>query len=159
MLKNFLRNRLLISLLIISFFIKLFSLFPAWVEKYYSFELYPVVSKILRALFGWIPFSIGDILYLAAFLFIVLKAWKFIRLLAKQKLKEHLSWILFKKYLKLFLWMYILFHFFLGIELQPPGNCPSICIQKTTLLSRRFVCARICSSTTVVGLCSTDRFC
>ena len=38
--------------------------FPGFVEKYYSLGMYPVLSKISRYLFGWIPFSVGDIFYL-----------------------------------------------------------------------------------------------
>ena len=42
---------------------------PDFIEKYYSNGLYPLISKFFRLLFGWIPFSFGDILY---FLLIVL---------------------------------------------------------------------------------------
>lgn len=35
------------------------------VEKYYSTGLYPFISKMFRLLFGWVPFSIGDLVYLA----------------------------------------------------------------------------------------------
>ncbi|HTM91322.1 MAG TPA: DUF3810 domain-containing protein [Flavisolibacter sp.] len=90
-------------------------------EKYYTFGFYPVVSKILRAILGWIPFSFGDLLYLAAFILFVLKAWKFIRLLAKRQVKEYLSWILFRKYLKLVLWIYIVFNLFWGLNYDRQG--------------------------------------
>ena len=33
------------------------------VEQYYSTGIYPVISKFFRFLFGWVPFSIGDIIY------------------------------------------------------------------------------------------------
>ena len=38
--------------------------FPNFIETYYSTGLYPVLSKVSRTLFGWIPFSVGDIFYL-----------------------------------------------------------------------------------------------
>lgn len=38
--------------------------FPQFVETYYSLGIYPVISKISRILFGWIPFSMGDIFYI-----------------------------------------------------------------------------------------------
>ena len=38
--------------------------FPQFVEDYYSQGLYPVLSKIGRYVFGWIPFSVGDLFYL-----------------------------------------------------------------------------------------------
>jgi len=121
MFKSILRDRLLVSLLAVSILIKIFSLSPAWVEKYYTFGFYPVVSKALRTFLGWIPFSVGDLLYFFAFGWFVLKAWKFIRLLATRQVKEYLSWILFKKYLRLVLWIYIVFNVFWGLNYDRQG--------------------------------------
>ena len=45
--------------------------FPEFIETYYSQGIYPFLSKISRTLFGWIPFSIGDILYLLLVLFLI----------------------------------------------------------------------------------------
>lgn len=36
---------------------------PDIVEKYYSNGLYPILSSFFRMLFGWIPFSVGDLIY------------------------------------------------------------------------------------------------
>src|SRR3954463_12865359 len=106
MFKSMLRDRLLVSLFVIAIGIKLFSLNESWVERYYTSGLYPFISGALRIIFGWIPFSIGDLAYLMAFIFLVVKSWKLIRLLARRQVKEFLSWILFRKYLKLVLWIY-----------------------------------------------------
>ena len=38
--------------------------FPEFIEEYYSLGLYPILSKMSRYLFGWIPFSIGDVFYI-----------------------------------------------------------------------------------------------
>jgi len=38
--------------------------FPEFVEKYYSLGIYPWIAKISRYIFGWIPFSVGDLFYL-----------------------------------------------------------------------------------------------
>jgi len=121
MFKSIFRDRLLIALVIISILIRIFSLNPAWVERYYTFGFYPVISAILRTLFGWIPFSIGDVTYIVAFVFLVLKAWKLIKLLAKRKVKEYLSWILFRKYLKIVFWIYIVFNVFWGLNYDREG--------------------------------------
>jgi hypothetical protein len=43
--------------------LQLLSFIPEYVENYYSNGLYPYISKFSRALLGWIPFSVGDILY------------------------------------------------------------------------------------------------
>ena len=46
---------------------------PQWIEKYYSRGVYPEISGFLRRLLGWIPFSVGDVLY--GVLFISLLGW------------------------------------------------------------------------------------
>lgn len=44
-------------------FVNWMSAHPEWVEKYYSTGIYPPISAFFRGLYGWIPFSVGDILY------------------------------------------------------------------------------------------------
>ncbi len=44
-------------------FISIVSKFPEFVETYYSNGIYPGISSLFRKVFGWIPFSIGDIYY------------------------------------------------------------------------------------------------
>lgn len=36
---------------------------PDWVERYYSQGIYPVIGRFFRFLWGWLPFSVGEILY------------------------------------------------------------------------------------------------
>ncbi|MEO0572987.1 MAG: DUF3810 domain-containing protein [Bacteroidota bacterium] len=43
--------------------VKLLASQPGWVENYYSEGIYPSLAQFLRFLFGWIPFSVGDIFY------------------------------------------------------------------------------------------------
>lgn len=121
MFKSILRDRLLISLLIVSILLKVFSLNPVWVERYYTFGFYPVVSRFMRGLLGWVPFSIGDLLYFIAFGWLIWKSWKIFRLLAKRQLKEYLSWTVFSKYLKLVLSIYIVFNLFWGLNYDRQG--------------------------------------
>ena len=45
---------------------------PAFIEQYYSQGIYPIISSVLRIVFGWIPFSFGDLL-LGLLLFIFLR--------------------------------------------------------------------------------------
>jgi hypothetical protein len=44
-------------------FLKVMAFFPDTVERLYSNGLYVYISKILRTVFGIIPFSVGDVLY------------------------------------------------------------------------------------------------
>jgi hypothetical protein len=90
------------------------------VEIYYTNYFYYYFSLTLRDLFGWISFSIGDILYLAAggWLF-----WKVVNnciLLFKRKFKK----VVLKKLGKLLLLMaviYIVFNIFWGLNYNRKG--------------------------------------
>ena len=37
---------------------------PDWVERYYSRGIYPWIASFFRMLYGWVPFSVGDLCYL-----------------------------------------------------------------------------------------------
>ena len=119
--KSILRDKLLILLILISLALKLFSLDEVSVEQYYTLGAYPYISGGLRLAFGWIPFSLGDFIYFGAFIFLVVKTWKFVRLLAKRQVKEYLSWILLRKYIKLVLWIYIIFNVLWGLNYNRQG--------------------------------------
>lgn len=62
--------RTILILLLIAILLKAFSLSPALVERWYTFGLYPFISRSFRLLTGWLPVSIGDLLYASAVIFI-----------------------------------------------------------------------------------------
>ena len=66
------------KLLYIGLFVVLYGVFryePTLTEQWYSTGLYPYIGRTVRFLLGWIPFSVGDILYtvlpLGAILYII----------------------------------------------------------------------------------------
>lgn len=65
------KNIIAISIIPQVLLVKWLGNYPEAVEKYYSNGIYPVISKISRSLFGWLPFSIGDILIATALFFIL----------------------------------------------------------------------------------------
>lgn len=64
--------------------VKVLSRFPEFIETYYSNGIYPIISKALRYVFGWLPFSFGDIFY--AFAIIYIFRWFIIN---KQRLRKN----------------------------------------------------------------------
>ena len=58
-----LKNGIAIALIPQILLVQLLAWNPEFVELYYSKGLYPLLSRLYRFLLGWIPFSIGDILY------------------------------------------------------------------------------------------------
>jgi len=70
--------------------IRLVSSFPGIIENNYSTGIYPYIAMFFRTLTGWLPFSIGDILYLAAGAWMVWKLVKYLRLAFRRKLTRPL---------------------------------------------------------------------
>jgi hypothetical protein len=61
--KNSLKKGIALSIIPQIILVKILSNAPNFVENYYSKGLYPIVSQFFRSLTGWIPFSVGDIIY------------------------------------------------------------------------------------------------
>jgi hypothetical protein len=76
-----------IVLLIISALIKVITFFPTWIENNYSNGFYLRLSAFYRKLFGFLPFSLGDILYFFAAIFLIWLVIKFIVVLVKKRLR------------------------------------------------------------------------
>src|SRR5687768_5226249 len=121
MLKSLLRDKVLLGLIILTILIKILASNETWVEHCYTYGFYPIISGGLRILFGWLPFSFGDIVYLAAVFYIILKALKFLRVLKKRQLKEYLNQVLLRKFLRLILWIYLVFNIFWGLNYNRLG--------------------------------------
>lgn len=74
-------------------FIKILAFFPEFVERFYSNGLYVLTSKAERFLLGWIPFSLGDVLYTILIVYFLISIWK-IRKTWKSRWKDNLLKIL-----------------------------------------------------------------
>ena len=64
--------------------------YPEFVEQFYSNGLYVFLSKLMRYVFGWIPFSVGDILYTLAGIYII----RWLILNRKRLIKDIINWLL-----------------------------------------------------------------
>ena len=87
-------------------FLKIIAFFPEVVERFYSNGLYVAISKISRTVFGLAPFSVGDILYGIAIVYLLIAIWK-TRKSWKLRWKDNLLKI--TSYLSV---LYFLFHLF-----------------------------------------------
>ncbi len=57
------------------------------IEKFYSTGFYPVLSKVFRLVFGWIPFSVGDLIYFILLLLTLIYLFKNWKRIFQHKLK------------------------------------------------------------------------
>ncbi|MEO6070009.1 MAG: DUF3810 domain-containing protein [Chitinophagaceae bacterium] len=118
--KAFFRNKFLFILLLLAIGIKLISLNNHLVEVYYTYGFYPFLSKGLRILFGWLPFSFGDLLYFSAFIilsYLLVRAYKFLR----RKNIQYKGFIILKSLVIGFLLIYILFQVLWGLNYSRQG--------------------------------------
>src|SRR5690606_15358246 len=86
--QKYLKPLLAFSILIQIALLKLLAQFPQFVESYYSNGLYKGVSKLMHYTFGWIPFSMGDVLYTFAGIYII--RWLIIN--RKRIIKDTKNW-------------------------------------------------------------------
>jgi len=90
--------------------IKILIFFPETVEFLYSNGFYQSVSKAERLLLGWIPFSVGDILYGLLIIYLLFSLWK-TRKTWRSQLKDNLL-----KIMSGFSIFYFLFHVLWGLN-------------------------------------------
>lgn len=110
------RNLSWIILIISGLAIKIFSFFPYAVERYYANGVYPYISKTQRLIFGWIPFSIGDIFYFIILVYWLYQAFKFFKSVLKKQATKQVITQLLKRVVFACLLIYVLFNLLWGLN-------------------------------------------
>lgn len=127
--------RLSLYLFLTCLAIHIFSRFPMLVENVYSLGFYKYFSIFLRSLFGFLPFSFGDVLYAAATLYLLIKILKYIRHLFHRKNYANIKQKGKQKLIKLFnitAVIYIVFNLFWGINYNRLGIAQQLGLQMKT---------------------------
>lgn len=95
--------------------------FPAWVEKWYSTGIYPGLANTLRIITRWVPFSLGDVLYIWFMLWLFIRLVQLIvRLVRKQFLRHHIIPFVLRIFSGL-LFFYIVFRLMWGLNYDRLG--------------------------------------
>lgn len=108
-------------LLIIALLINVVSNFNGWIEVYYSSGFYQKLSVFFRAITGWLPFSLGDILYIIAVCWIVYKVFLLIKAFFKRTFTRDSFLLGLAKTFARILWIYIVFNIFWGLNYDRLG--------------------------------------
>lgn len=105
------RNKFLSVFLIIQIaIVQLSSNYPLFIEQNYANGIYSYLSKFFRTIFGWIPFSIGDLIYT----FLIFLVIRFIIRIFKRK-KRPVKSLIFQA-LANFSIFYFCFYFFWALN-------------------------------------------
>ena len=115
------RNRFLIAWILLAICIRIFSLFPVAVEKWYSTGIFPVISQLQRIVFGWIPFSIGDLLYAAVIIYLITAVYRMYKVWRRKHFNRNYLLIKFRKLITILLAVYVLFNLLWGLNYNRLG--------------------------------------
>ena len=124
----------IVFLLLVCMFIHFFSIDAERVEKNYSLTIYPFIATKFRILLGWIPFSVGDLLWLVLIIFLAKQLYLFFvfllikkrRIITKETaIQSMYSFLLFTTI------FYIFFNVFWGINYNRQGIARQLDLQLT----------------------------
>lgn len=110
-----------VVLIVLTILIKWASLYPEWIENNYTYGLYPVISTVQRYIFGWLPFSVGDLFYAFLLLVIIYRTVQFFKLLFKKRLTRHYFIGALQQAIFFFLFVYAFFNLLWGLNYNRQG--------------------------------------
>jgi len=108
-------------LIITTILIKFASTQPLWIEENFSTNIYPVLSKIQRAIFGWLPFSVGDLFYGFLVIVIIYKTYQLIKTIYWKKFNRQYLLTGLKQIIFFFLFVYVFFYGLWGLNYNRQG--------------------------------------
>ena len=114
-------GKCLIVLLLFCILLSVVSRYPAFIEVYYSQGLYPAIAAVLRISFGWIPFSLGDLLYTLLGIFILWRLIRFTRTLIQKRWTRTYGFKSLYTTLYVSAVLYALFYLFWGLNYSRLG--------------------------------------
>ena len=110
--------------------IQMLQLFPFWIEKHYSTDWYIQISIVLRNITGWMPFSLGDIIYILFGFSLLVSIIRGIVLV----FKKQFSWASFgssvSKWIRGLMWIYIWFNILWGLNYSRLGIAHQLKLQQ-----------------------------
>jgi hypothetical protein len=120
-----------ILLILLVILIKLSSLYSAFVEQHYSNGIYPIISKAQRSLFGWLPFSLGDLFYGFVILVILVKFWQLLKVLFTRRYNHQYFLEGLKQIIFFFLLVYVFFYLLWGLNYSRKGIASQLGLKMT----------------------------
>lgn len=110
-----------VLLILSSILIKLASWYPQWVENNYTYGIYPLISGLQRFLFGWLPFSIGDLFYAFLIVVILYKTIQLFKVIFRKKFNRRYLTAGLQQFIFFFLFIYVFFNVLWGLNYNRMG--------------------------------------
>lgn len=121
MIKRLLKDFVFLFLLGLALVINLLSRNAGWIEHNYTNGLYLHLARTQRALLGWLPFSLGDLLYAAAGIYLFYLVYRFFVILRSKGFSKILLWNRLIKCFKILLIIYVWFNALWGLNYNRLG--------------------------------------
>ncbi len=121
-----------VILIVLAVGIKIFSFFPNAVEKYYATGIYPVLAGVQRIAFGWIPFSVGDVLYAVTIIYLAYKLVQMIRKIIRKQASKQYWWLTLRKLVFVMLVIYVCFNGLWALNYNRQGIAQQLGLQVTS---------------------------
>ncbi len=106
---------------ILSILVTIATYFHTWIEDVYSISIYPYIAQFLRQITGWLPFSIGDILYFILGGWLLIKVIKTIVAAFRRKITRHKTVRRTFRLARMLMWIYIVFNLVWGFNYHRKG--------------------------------------
>lgn len=108
-------------LLLMALLLHILGYFPRAVENWYSTGVYKGIATTLRVLTKWLPFSIGDCLYILFIISLIVALVRSLLLLQKNQWNRSLLFTMLLNLLSKILWIYIVFRLLWGLNYDRMG--------------------------------------
>ena len=110
-----------------------------WIEEYYYGFFYPKISFTQRVITGWLPFSIGDFLYVLFGVFIIFSIVLFVKKIIKEKKKNAVIKQALLKTINFLLIVYIAFKLLWGLNYNRQGIAKQLDLKETVYCKEELV--------------------
>jgi hypothetical protein len=94
----------------LSVMVTIMTFFHSWIEHVYSIKIYPYIALVQRTLTGWIPFSIGDIIYLVFGAWLLVKVIRTLVAVAGRRITRKKTLQRTYRLARFIMWAYIVFN-------------------------------------------------
>ena len=130
--RKLIRISFIIALIIMALSIFWLSGFHDWIEQRYATTFFPVLGSALRFLFGWIPFSIGDLMYSTLGILFVYQLGLFLKGIFQKGTVWHQKLQPLNGAVLIVLFVYVYFYLFWGLNYYRRGIEFQLKLEPTT---------------------------
>ncbi|HSC52218.1 MAG TPA: DUF3810 domain-containing protein [Phnomibacter sp.] len=103
--------------------------FPVFIERVYANGIYPHIASAMRLVFGWIPFSVGDLLIGLLILYVIRSLYRGIVKIRRKQWHWKSALFSSRKILFAVLSVYVMFHVLWGFNYYRLGSAHLLKIQ------------------------------